>query len=94
MSRWGITQGNPSKPNSQLHPASNYHVSQNVGQQAATPYPESNARFRSFAERYLIERCRLWPEDEWKERAWATILQARTVYKMISNVGAGPDVQR
>ena len=48
----------------------------------------SDQRFRSFAERYLIERCRLWPADcNTDEMAWATIAQARTIYKMILEQG-------
>lgn len=45
----------------------------------------TDTRFRSFAERYLIERCRLWPaECKPDEMAWETILQAKTIYKMIA----------
>lgn len=47
----------------------------------------SNARFRSFAERYLVERCRDWKEDEIDERAWEAILQARSIYNKVKEVG-------
>jgi len=48
----------------------------------------SDQRFRSFAERYLLERCRHWPADcNAEDIAWKTIAQARTVYKMILEQG-------
>lgn len=47
----------------------------------------SNQRFRSFAERYLVERCRDWPEDQIDARAWEAILQARSIYQKVREVG-------
>jgi hypothetical protein len=48
----------------------------------------SDQRFRSFAERYLVERCRLWPADaDTAQMAWDTIAQAKTIYKMILEQG-------
>jgi hypothetical protein len=68
-------------------------------QQAAQGKPEtahapSNQRFRSFAERYVIERCRDWPADKVGENAWEAILQARTIYNKVKEVGRtlGPDM--
>lgn len=48
---------------------------------------KSNQRFRSFAERYVVERCRDWKEGEISERAWAAILEAKTTYNQIKEVG-------
>lgn len=47
----------------------------------------SNTRFRSFCERYIIERCRDWKEGEIDERAWATILEAKSIYNKVKEVG-------
>jgi hypothetical protein len=54
---------------------------------------QSNTRFRSFAERYIVERCRDWKESEIDERAWEAILQARSIYNKVKEVGRtlGPD---
>ena len=47
---------------------------------------QSNTRFRSFAERFIIERVRNIPEVD--ERVLhGLILQARTAYKMAKEVG-------
>lgn len=45
----------------------------------------SNARFRSFAERFMIERCRGWP-DVTDEEMHKNILRAKTAYKMIQSM--------
>lgn len=47
----------------------------------------SNTRFRSFCERYIVERCRDWKEGEIDERAWATILEAKSIYNKVREVG-------
>ena len=47
----------------------------------------SNQRFRSFAERYIIERCRDWPQGEVDERTWAAILEAKSIYNTVKEVG-------
>jgi hypothetical protein len=47
----------------------------------------SNNRFRSFAERYIVERCRDWKEDDVDARAWEAILQARSIYNKVKEVG-------
>ena len=47
----------------------------------------SNQRFRSFAERYIIERCRDWPQREVDERTWAAILEAKSIYNKVKEVG-------
>lgn len=67
----------------------NQGVASNPGEEVSY----SNQRFRSFAERYLLERCHEWKPEEVEERAWETILQARTLYKKIKEVGRtiGPD---
>ena len=43
-------------------------------------------RFRSFAERYVIERASSFKEDTEQNDAWKAILQAKTVYKMIHGI--------
>lgn len=45
--------------------------------------PPDNPRFRSFAERYIIERCREWKEGEIDERSWAAILEAKSIYSRV-----------
>ena len=48
----------------------------------------SDQRFRSFAERYFIERARLLVDDgEIDKQFWKVIQQAKTAYKMIRSVG-------
>lgn len=51
-----------------------------------TNMPPDNPRFRSFAERYIIERCREWKEGEINERAWAALLEAKSVYAKVKQV--------
>lgn len=62
----------------------------NAGQRAqneAQQQAPSNVRFRSFAERYVVERCRDWREDQIDARAWEAILQARSIYNKVKEVG-------
>lgn len=59
-----------------------------IAQDANRP---SNQRFRSFAERYIVERCRDWKESEIEERGWEAILQARTLYNKVKEVGRSLD---
>ncbi len=48
----------------------------------------SNARFRSFAERFMCDRIKHWPKDgPLEEYMHEACMQARTAYKMIMNVG-------
>lgn len=47
----------------------------------------SNTRFRSFCERYVVERCRDWPQDQIEARAWEAILEARSIYNKVKEVG-------
>lgn len=49
--------------------------------------PPSNTRFRSFAERYLIERATHFRADHIDEDAWRCIQDARRAYKQIEAVG-------
>ena len=51
------------------------------------PLPSSDQRFRSFAERYLIERVRMFRPDKIDEDTWACILDAKRAYKQIKAVG-------
>jgi hypothetical protein len=62
-------------------------TSPNVAKSTDEQQAPSNARFRSFAERYLVERCRDWKESEIDDRAWEAILQARTIYNKVKEVG-------
>lgn len=49
--------------------------------------PASDSRFRSFAERYVIERARNWPADgKERERAYDAMLDARGIYDQIALV--------
>lgn len=48
--------------------------------------PPDNPRFRSFAERYIIERCREWKEGEIDESAWKAILEAKSIYNKVKQV--------
>jgi hypothetical protein len=69
----------------------------NIGTQGGTssPWPpvsgapprQSNARFRSFAERYLIERAGQFRQEHLAEDTWACILDAKRAYNMIGQVG-------
>lgn len=52
-----------------------------------TQKAQSNNRFRSFAERYIVERCRDWKEGEIDERAWGAILEAKSIYNKVREVG-------
>lgn len=56
-----------------------------TGQQAGGPDAAQGVdqRYASFIERFVIERCRDWPQETIKEAAWATVLDARAVYGMI-----------
>lgn len=53
------------------------------------PRRKSDDRFRSFAERYVLTRSHLWPEDpdEWQKAMYAAILDARVAYNTIKKVG-------
>lgn len=60
---------------------------QTAGQTAGEIAP-SNQRYRSFAERYIIERIRNMPNtDNPLEQGHKLATEARAVYKMIRNVG-------
>lgn len=52
----------------------------------STQQAPDNPRFRSFAERYIIERCREWKEGEIDERSWAAILEAKSIYNKVREV--------
>ena len=52
--------------------------------------PDSD-RFRSFAERYVIERAASFRKGFEKEDGWETIQTARSLYKMIEGVGHNMD---
>jgi len=59
---------------------------------ASKPKP-SDARFRSFAERYVAARCHLFrvdPDGHGQDQ-WQCILDARRVYDMIKQVGRNID---
>lgn len=45
---------------------------------------EESRRFRSFAERYVVERARLFRPEFEADDAWACVLAAKTAYKMIN----------
>jgi len=49
--------------------------------------PYSDPRFRSFAERYLIERASTFRTDKIDEDTWKCILDAKRAYKQIEQVG-------
>ena len=53
--------------------------------------PDSD-RFRSFAERYVIERAASFRTGFEKEDGWEAIQTARSLYKMIEGVGHNMDV--
>jgi hypothetical protein len=65
-------------------PSGSVGVASQAAPEQQTP---SNSRFRSFAERYLVERCRDWKEGEIDERAWAAILEAKSIYNKVKEVG-------
>lgn len=58
-----------------------------AGPDSAEGQAISNARFRSFCERYIVERCRDWKENEVDARSWEAILQARSIYNKVKEVG-------
>ena len=49
-------------------------------------------KFRSFAERYVIERAASFRKGFEKEDGWEAIQTARSLYKMIEGVGHNMDV--
>lgn len=53
--------------------------------------PDSD-KFRSFAERYVIERADSFRTGFEKEDGWEAIQTARSLYKMIEGVGHNMDV--
>lgn len=50
-----------------------------------------HSRFRSFAERYVIERARTFQQGNELEDAWQATLQARTIYNQIAAVANSVD---
>jgi hypothetical protein len=54
---------------------------------------QSNLRFRSFAERYLVTRSAFFRKDAagLQEDMWSCILDAKTIYKTIGEVGLNVD---
>lgn len=65
-------------------------LSAGVGVQEQGPAPNkvpSNARFRSFAERWVVERARGFTEATITNDTWTAIQQAKTAYNMIKEVG-------
>lgn len=66
----------------------------NVGtpQQGTREHPET-ARFRSFAERYMIARAHNFRPEHEKEDQWTCILNAKAAYAMIARVGANINPQ-
>ena len=67
-------------------PSSAYAANPVQGGKAAEEQPLANTRFRSFAERYIVERCRDWKEGEIDERTWEAILQAKSIYNKVREV--------
>ena len=49
--------------------------------------PLSDQRFRSFAERFMIERASTFRPDKIGEDTWTCILDAKRAYKQIEAVG-------
>src|SRR5574340_710074 len=48
------------------------------------PGPPANVtRFRSFVERFVIERCGKWSSDQISRDAWNEVQNAKTTYRMI-----------
>ncbi len=41
-------------------------------------------RFRSFAERYVVERASTFPVGQEREASWQAILDAKHIYKRIN----------
>lgn len=61
-----------------------------IGVQEQGPLPNkapSNARFRSFAERWVVERARHFTEATITVDTWTAVQQAKTAYNMIKEVG-------
>ncbi len=56
---------------------------------ANTPRKQSDQRFRSFAERYLVARAGYLRQDPQglAEDQWSCILDAKRVYQMIERTG-------
>jgi len=54
--------------------------------EANGPRP-SDVRFRSFAERYVVERARTFDQARLEDDAWRAVTEARTIYKMICETG-------
>jgi hypothetical protein len=48
---------------------------------------QSDQRFRSFAERFMIERASTFRQDKIDEDTWKCILDAKRAYKQIEAVG-------
>jgi hypothetical protein len=48
---------------------------------------KSDARFRSFAERWVAARCHLFRQECIHADTWECVQQAQTAYKMIKMVG-------
>lgn len=53
----------------------------------ASPRRQSNQRFRSFAERYMVERATHFRAEHIAEDTWACLMDARRAYDMIKRVG-------
>lgn len=59
----------------------------------SAPVPEesgrapSNTRYRSFAERYVVERASTFRPGHEEEDAWKAAMSAKTAYNMIREVG-------
>jgi hypothetical protein len=49
--------------------------------------PKSDQRFRSFAERFMIERASTFRADHIDEDTWKCILDAKRAYKQIEAMG-------
>jgi hypothetical protein len=50
-------------------------------------------RFRSFAERYVIERASTFKGDTEMEDAWSAVERAKSIYKHIENVANVEDAK-
>lgn len=56
--------------------------------QSLVEHSEEAKRFRSFAERYVIQRASMFRVGFEKEDAFAAVMDAKTVYKQIELAGA------
>lgn len=57
---------------------------------APIPRPmENRVRFRSFAERYVIERAAHFDKATVSEDGWAAVTEAKTIYAQITAVSEG-----